>query len=60
MYLRTHIRTDGHPFVHTYPHTHARKTGKLYAPGIIRCGGGHKNIGHLFLHEESIYEISKH
>ena len=38
-YVCTHIRTEGHTFVRMYTCTHVPKTEKLYAPGIIRCGG---------------------
>ena len=38
-YVRTHIHTEGGTFIRMYAHTHVRKTEKLYALGIIRCGG---------------------
>ena len=40
---RTYVHTYVHTFVqmdvNSYARTHIQKTEKLYAPGIIRCGG---------------------
>ena len=41
MYVHTFVQKD----VHSYPHSHIRKTEKLYVPGIIRCGGRGGGVG---------------
>ena len=39
MYIHTYICTDRRTSIRTYPRMHLRKIEKLYAPGIVQCGG---------------------